>query len=138
MSSLIILIVVVWFIISFISGNMAKKDSTSRQAFPHPGGRKEKFPDNNKSWKESKKTGSAARPHPLKNTIPEEGTIADWARKAGFRGTKSSMAALEDRENDWLAREIRLEALTDNEFISEMKRLKVEHLRLHNRLNSGS
>lgn len=75
---------------------------------------------------------------PLKNTIPEPGTFSDWIKRSGMMGTQTSLSALEDRENDWLAREIRLEETCDNEFISEMRRLKLEHKKMHNKLHGNN
>jgi len=48
------------------------------------------------------------------------------------------IAMMEDRENDWLAREMREEQRCSNDVISEMTMLKLKHLKEHDSIHGIS
>ena len=56
---------------------------------------------------------------------------------AHLRGLESHTYKLEDREHDWLARQLREEARMKRNIDNAMLNLKKEHLREHNKINYG-
>lgn len=145
---LFLIIIFVWIVfalLGLIRGNarrMRKEDETGRAPMAVINDKRSRqgrkaAGDEGRTVFTADKNRDVQRNRSLRNTIPEPGTIADWIRRSGMMGTQTSLSALEDRENDWLAQEIRLEKGADNEFISEMKKLKLEHKRVHNRLHGN-
>lgn len=136
--NLVFLIIVLWIAIAFFAGKRGANGS-GRKSGTLGGGQIGQMSQTaeRKDLIKGKRRGLNTETKPLRNTIPESGTIADWVNRSGMMGTQTSLSALEDRENDWLAREIRREKAIDNEFISEMKKLKLEHKRTHNRIHGN-
>lgn len=136
------LIIIVWIGVTLFSLNAGKKKGGSqnktlgRKIFSEDRGHTSQTKSGGDDVPRRISRRETEKKH-LRNTIPRPGTIADWVYRSGIMGTQTSLSALEDKDNDWLAREIRLEASADNEFISEMEKLKLEHKRMHNRLHGN-